>query len=71
MIGTSAGAQNLSAFVCGQMGYARRVITRYTTSANFFNPLRFVRGGTLSISTGYWILPHNSCRWLLTWRKSS
>ncbi|QIP92556.1 phosphoesterase [Serratia fonticola] len=47
MIGTSAGAQNLSAFVCGQMGYARRVITRYTTSANFFNPLRFVRGGHL------------------------
>lgn len=47
MIGTSAGAQNLSAFICGQMGYARRVITRYTTSAEFFNPLRFVRGGHL------------------------
>ncbi len=47
LIGTSAGAQNLSAFVCGQMGYARRVITRYTTSAEFFNPLRFVRGGHL------------------------
>ncbi|MCW6538735.1 patatin family protein [Yersinia ruckeri] len=47
MIGTSAGAQNLSAFVCGQPGYARRVITRYTTNANFFNPLRFVRGGHL------------------------
>ena len=29
------------------MGYARRVITRYTTSAQFFNPLRFVRGGHL------------------------
>ncbi|CAE1142337.1 patatin family protein [Serratia sp. Tan611] len=47
MIGTSAGAQNLSAFICGQMGYARRVITRYTTTADFFNPLRFVRGGHL------------------------
>ncbi|AHK19795.1 alpha/beta hydrolase [Yersinia similis] len=47
MIGTSAGAQNLSAFICGQPGYARRVITRYTTTANFFNPLRFVRGGNL------------------------
>jgi predicted patatin/cPLA2 family phospholipase len=46
-IGTSAGAQNLSAFVCEQPGYARRVITRYTTHANFFNPLRFVRGGHL------------------------
>lgn len=47
LIGTSAGAQNLSAYVCGQIGYARRVITRYTTSVNFFNPLRFVRGGHL------------------------
>ncbi len=46
-LGTSAGAQNLSAFVCGQLGYARRVITSYTTSAEFFNPLRFVRGGHL------------------------
>lgn len=47
MIGTSAGAQNLSAYVCGQHGYARRVITRYTTSPFFFNPLRFIRGGHL------------------------
>ena len=47
MLGTSAGAQNLSAFVCGQPGYARRVITRYTTSKLFFDPLRFVRGGNL------------------------
>lgn len=46
-LGTSAGAQNLSAFVCGQPGYARRVITRYTTRIDFFNPLRFVRGGHL------------------------
>ncbi|MTD41116.1 patatin family protein [Erwinia sp. CPCC 100877] len=45
--GTSAGAQNLSAFVCRQPGYARRVITRYTTRSEFFNPLRFVRGGHL------------------------
>ncbi|MCW2256390.1 putative patatin/cPLA2 family phospholipase [Providencia alcalifaciens] len=47
MIGTSAGAQNLSAYICGQHGYARRVITRYTTSPLFFNPLRFIRGGHL------------------------
>ncbi|UBX47502.1 DUF6363 domain-containing protein [Providencia alcalifaciens] len=47
MIGTSAGAQNLSAYICGQAGYARRVITRYTTNLNFFNPLRFIRGGNL------------------------
>ncbi|MTC58079.1 Patatin-like phospholipase [Providencia rustigianii] len=47
MIGTSAGAQNLSAYICGQAGYARRVITRYTTNSEFFNPLRFIRGGHL------------------------
>ncbi|MCK8318957.1 patatin-like phospholipase family protein [Erwinia amylovora] len=47
MLGTSAGAQNLSAFVCAQPGYARRVIMRYTTSKRFFDPLRFVRGGHL------------------------
>lgn len=47
LLGTSAGAQNLSAFVCAQPGYARRVITRYTTSKRFFDPLRFVRGGHL------------------------
>ncbi|MBK4715664.1 MULTISPECIES: patatin-like phospholipase family protein [Tenebrionibacter/Tenebrionicola group] len=45
--GTSAGAQNLSAFVCHQPGYARRVITGYTTRREFFNPVRFVRGGNL------------------------
>lgn len=47
MVGTSAGAQNLSAYISGQQGYARRVITRFTTSPQFFNPLRFVRGGHL------------------------
>lgn len=46
-LGTSAGAQNLSAYVCHQPGYARRVITRFTTTRDFFNPLRFVRGGNL------------------------
>lgn len=45
--GTSAGAQNLSAFVCRQPGYAHRVITRFTTTRDFFNPVRFVRGGNL------------------------
>ncbi|SNY68758.1 patatin family protein [Enterobacter sp. CC120223-11] len=46
-LGTSAGAQNLSAYVCNQPGYARKVITRYTTSREFFDPMRFVRGGNL------------------------
>ncbi len=46
-LGTSAGAQNLSAYVCNQPGYAHRVITHYTTTREFFNPVRFVRGGNL------------------------
>lgn len=45
--GTSAGAQNLSSWLCGQRGYAWKVITRYTTRREFFDPLRFVRGGHL------------------------
>ena len=47
MLGTSAGAQNLSAYMCNQQGYARKVITRYTTAREFFDPMRFVRGGNL------------------------
>ncbi|HBM9603668.1 patatin family protein, partial [Escherichia coli] len=35
-LGTSAGAQNLSAFICNQPGYARKVIMRYTTKREFF-----------------------------------
>ncbi|MBU5565933.1 patatin-like phospholipase family protein, partial [Escherichia sp. S69_ASV_4] len=46
-LGTSAGAQNLSAYICNQPGYARKVIMRYTTKHEFFDPLRFVRGGNL------------------------
>ena len=46
-LGTSAGAQNLSASVYGQAGYARRVIARDITNKLFFNPLRFVCGGHL------------------------
>lgn len=30
-LGTSAGAQNLSAYLCNQPGYGRKVIMRYTT----------------------------------------
>lgn len=47
LIGTSAGAQNLSAFVCGTPGYAYKVITEYTTKPDFFRPLHFARGGDL------------------------
>ncbi|MEA7538869.1 hypothetical protein ONQ62_28095, partial [Salmonella enterica subsp. enterica serovar Virginia] len=30
-----------------QPGYGRKVIMRYTTRREFFDPLRFVRGGNL------------------------
>ncbi|WP_240919651.1 patatin family protein [Oceanimonas sp. MB9] len=46
-IGSSAGAQNLSAYVCYSRGFAREVITDYTTRADFFRPLHFARGGDL------------------------
>ncbi|WMC12008.1 DUF6363 domain-containing protein [Oceanimonas pelagia] len=46
-IGSSAGAQNLSAYVCHSRGFAREVITDYTTRADFFRPLHFARGGDL------------------------
>lgn len=51
--GTSAGAQNLSAYLCNQPGYGRKVIMRYTTRREFFDPVRFVRGEISSISTGW------------------
>jgi predicted patatin/cPLA2 family phospholipase len=47
LVGTSAGAQNLSAYASGSRGYARRIILRYTTQKPFFDPLRFARGGHL------------------------
>ena len=43
----SAGAQNLFAYLWVSAGYARHVITRYTTDQTIFNPLRFIRGGNL------------------------
>ncbi|MCR6048768.1 patatin family protein, partial [Salmonella enterica subsp. enterica serovar Muenchen] len=45
--GTSPGAQNLPAYFCNQPGYGRKVIMRYTTRREFFDSLRFVRGGNL------------------------
>ena len=46
-IGSSAGAQNISSFVCHSPGYAREVIMDYTTRSDFFRPLHFARGGDL------------------------
>ncbi|MBO1997760.1 patatin-like phospholipase family protein [Klebsiella pneumoniae] len=62
MLGTSAGAQNLSAYMCNQQGYARKVITRYTTSRQFLIRCALCAAATLSISTG-WLRPLRSkCR---------
>ena len=45
ILGTSAGAQNASAYVLNQAGYARNVITRFTTQKRFFSPVSFATGG--------------------------
>jgi predicted patatin/cPLA2 family phospholipase len=65
-LGTSAGAQNLSAYLCNQPGYARKVIMRYTTTRDFFDPVRFVRGGNLIDLD--WLISSTStrCRWRWT-----
>ena len=42
--GTSAGAQNLSAYLCNQPGYGRKVIMRYTTRREFFDPDDYTPG---------------------------
>lgn len=47
LIGASAGAQNLSAYACAAHGYARDAILGYTTRKEFYDPLRFARGGHL------------------------
>ena len=47
LLGVSAGAQNLTAYVCDQHGYGRDAILHYTTDKKFYNPLRFARGGHL------------------------
>ena len=45
LIGTSAGAQNLSSYVAGQKGYARKTITDLTKDKHFFKLSHLVLGG--------------------------
>ncbi len=45
MIGSSAGAQNLSSFLSGQQGFAQRSIMQLTRDKQFFNPGRAFLGG--------------------------
>ena len=45
MIGTSAGAQNLSSFLSGQRGFAQRSILQLTRNKQFYNPRRALFGG--------------------------
>lgn len=61
-LGTSAGAQNLSAFICNQPGYARKVIMRYTTKREFSIHCALSVEEILSISTGWWRPPQARCR---------
>ena len=59
-LGTSAGAQNLSAYICNQPGYARKVIMRYTTKREFFRSIALCPWREiLSISIGWWRPPQS------------
>ena len=44
LIGTSAGAQNLSSYITQQKGFAHRSITEFTRSAKFFSLSRPLKG---------------------------
>ena len=43
-IGVSAGATNLSGYVCNQPGRSHDIIVNYATQREFFNPLRGLKG---------------------------
>lgn len=60
--GTSAGAQNLSAYLCNQPGYGRKVIMRYTTRREFLIRCDLYAEETLLTSTGWWNPPPPECR---------
>ncbi|GLS90959.1 hypothetical protein GCM10007916_20260 [Psychromonas marina] len=45
LIGTSAGAQNLSSYMSGQFGYAKRSIMQLSQHPEFFNMKRPLAGG--------------------------
>ncbi|MCG9696350.1 patatin family protein [Shewanella sp. Isolate11] len=44
LIGTSAGAQNLSSYLTGQIGFARTSITQLSRKPQFFNLARGIKG---------------------------
>ena len=44
LIGTSAGAQNLSSYITGQKGFAHRSITEFSSSPKFFSLSRPFKG---------------------------
>ncbi|OFC71734.1 patatin-like phospholipase family protein [Alteromonas confluentis] len=47
-IGVSAGATNLSTYVCGAHGLSKTIITDFATRSEFFSPLRFIKGGHMT-----------------------
>lgn len=47
-IGVSAGATNLSTYVCGAQGLSKTIITEFATRSEFFSPLRFIKGGHMT-----------------------
>ena len=57
-IGVSAGATNLSGYVCNQPGRSHDIIVNYATQREFFNPLRGLKGGHLTDVDWLWNYAH-------------
>lgn len=55
-IGVSAGATNLSTYVSGSKGVSKTIITRYATTRDFFDPIRFIKGGHMT--DVHWLWHH-------------
>lgn len=55
-IGVSAGATNLSTYVSGAQGLSKKIITEFATKAEFFSPLRFIKGGHMT--DVHWLWHH-------------
>lgn len=61
-IGVSAGAVNLAAFLAGQRGRNRSVITDYSCRPEFISLARFVRGGHWLDLDWLWAITIRECR---------
>ncbi|MGL5226363.1 MAG: patatin-like phospholipase family protein, partial [Aeromonas sp.] len=59
VIGVSAGATNLLAYLASQHGRSHDILTKLACSSDFLDPMRFVKGGNLVDIHWLW---NTSCR---------